>query len=70
MTPELSSQLRCPHCGITSQETMPQDACRFFHECAHCRQLISPQAGHCCVFCSYGSVPCPPVQLAGGCCGA
>ncbi|HEY5608162.1 MAG TPA: GDCCVxC domain-containing (seleno)protein, partial [Alphaproteobacteria bacterium] len=22
--------------------------------------------GDCCVFCSYGSVPCPPMQ-AGGC---
>ncbi|MBA3774432.1 MAG: hypothetical protein H0X13_18675 [Ramlibacter sp.] len=69
VTPELSSVLRCPHCGGSSREQMPEDACTYFHECRHCKQLISPQPRHCCVFCSYGSVPCPPVQVAGGCCG-
>ena len=34
---------------------------------------LRPKPGDCCVFCSYGSVPCPPVQMersAGspGCC--
>ena len=24
--------------------------------------------GDCCVFCSYGSVPCPPIQQNGKCC--
>jgi hypothetical protein len=51
---------------------MPTDACLFFHECSACRTLIRPNSGDCCVFCSFGSVPCPPVQLAGvdgGCCG-
>jgi hypothetical protein len=23
---------------------------------------LEPNAGHCCVFCSFGSVPCPPIQ--------
>jgi hypothetical protein len=23
---------------------------------------LRPKAGDCCVFCSYGTVPCPPVQ--------
>jgi hypothetical protein len=41
---------------------MPTDACQFFHECAGCHLLIRPKAGDCCVFCSYGSVPCPPIQ--------
>jgi hypothetical protein len=51
---------------------MPTDACLFFHACAGCALLLRPKAGDCCVFCSYGSVPCPPVQLArsgAGCCG-
>ncbi|MFZ0027756.1 MAG: GDCCVxC domain-containing (seleno)protein, partial [Pseudolabrys sp.] len=27
-----------------------------------------PKDGDCCVFCSYGSVPCPPIQEKGtGC---
>ena len=37
--------------------------------CAGCGALLTPKAGHCCVFCSYGSVPCPPVQDARACCG-
>lgn len=37
---------------------------------------MKPLPGDCCVFCSYGSVPCPPVQVARraedgkGCCGS
>ena len=44
---------------------MPTDACLFFHACPSCGVLLRPQPGDCCVFCSYGSVPCPPVQVAG-----
>jgi hypothetical protein len=41
---------------------MPVDACQWFYECRHCHGVLSPKPGDCCVFCSYGSVPCPPVQ--------
>jgi hypothetical protein len=37
--------------------------CQFFYECEGCHILLRPRAGDCCVFCSYGSVPCPPIQL-------
>ena len=30
---ELQSTLTCPHCGHSSKETMPTDACRFFYDC-------------------------------------
>ena len=66
--PILTSVLTCPHCGSATTEPMPLDACVFFHECAHCRVLLRPKPGDCCVFCSYGTVKCPPVQLAAGCC--
>jgi hypothetical protein len=65
----LISILTCPLCGHASGETMPTDACVYFHACAGCGELLTPTAGHCCVFCSYGSVPCPPVQEAKACCG-
>jgi hypothetical protein len=65
----LESTLTCPHCGYTSVELMPPDACIFFHECAGCHAHLSPNAGDCCVFCSFGSVKCPPMQQA-SCCGA
>lgn len=64
----LQSTLTCPHCGQASVETMPEDACVFFHECAGCGARLAPEAGDCCVFCSYGSVPCPLVQQARRCC--
>jgi hypothetical protein len=44
---------------------MPTDACLFFYECSQCKALLRPKRGDCCVFCSYGSVPCPPVQQQG-----
>ena len=47
---------------------MPEDACQWFYECESCRALLSPKPGDCCVFCSYGSVPCPPKQAADSCC--
>lgn len=67
-TVEYESVLTCPHCGTAKQETMPGDACQFFYECRHCKTLLRPRPGDCCVFCSYGSVKCPPVQQQGGCC--
>src|SRR5690349_22463458 len=66
--PILESVVTCPTCGLATQETMPTDACVFFYECNGCKTLLRPAAGHCCVFCSYGSVQCPPVQQEGSCC--
>jgi hypothetical protein len=65
MDATLASTLTCPRCSHQSTEQMPTDACVFFHECPSCHELLRPKAGDCCVFCSYGSVPCPPVQKAG-----
>jgi hypothetical protein len=66
----LESTLTCPYCGARSRESMPEDACIYYHECAACGVLFRPKPGDCCVFCSYGDTPCPPVQQDGrGCCG-
>ena len=58
----LQSTITCPHCATAKSETMPTDACRFFYECTGCGTKLKPKAGDCCVFCSYGSAPCPPIQ--------
>jgi hypothetical protein len=63
-----TSELTCPNCGHRSTETMPTDACIYFYDCAACGAVLRPKAGDCCVFCSYGSVPCPPVQANPSCC--
>jgi hypothetical protein len=62
-----TSELTCPKCLHRSIETMPTDACIYFYDCKGCGALLQPEPGDCCVFCSYGSVPCPPVQAAASC---
>jgi hypothetical protein len=62
--PVLESVLTCPACGHGSAELMPTDACLFFWNCPACGARVKPKEGDCCVFCSYGSVPCPPMQAA------
>lgn len=59
------SILTCPQCGMQKRETMPVDYCQFFYECSVCGQVLRPKPGDCCVYCSYGSVPCPSVQQYG-----
>ncbi len=63
------SELTCPECKHKELLEMPIDACLWFHECAACKRLLKPLKGDCCVFCSYGSVPCPPIQESGSCSG-
>lgn len=72
---QLISTLTCPKCDHRATETMPTDACQFFYDCLGCKTVLRPKAGDCCVFCSYGDVPCPPIQEAresgsqASCCG-
>ena len=58
----LESTLTCPKCKHKKNETMSKDSCNLFYECAHCKFQLTPQEGDCCVFCSYGTVACPPIQ--------
>jgi hypothetical protein len=60
----LESVLTCPECRVAKAERMPTDACQYFYECTACHAVLRPLPGDCCVFCSYGSVPCPPIQSA------
>lgn len=58
----LKSTLTCPDCGHQEVEDMLADACQWFYECQGCGRLLQPRPGECCVFCSYGTVSCPPAQ--------
>ncbi|MDH5692486.1 MAG: hypothetical protein OEZ47_05235 [Gammaproteobacteria bacterium] len=62
------STLVCPHCGHSEKLVMPTDFCQYFYDCTQCHAVIKAKKGDCCVFCSYGDVPCPPIQLDKGCC--
>ena len=65
----LRSTITCPECGSVKDETMPTDACLWFYVCEGCKTILCPKPGDCCVFCSYGTVKCPPVQQGDRCCG-
>ena len=54
--------------GTQKEETMPTDACQYFYECTACHTILKPKEDDCCVFCSYGSVACPPIQNTQECC--
>lgn len=69
LIPMLQSVITCPECGHKKEETMPTDSCTFFYECENCKRRLKPKAGDCCVFCSYGTIECPPIQLDRDCCG-
>lgn len=64
----LKSEINCPKCGYKKEEIMPTDACQWFYECENCHIILKPKHGDCCVYCSYGSVKCPPVQQNRSCC--
>jgi hypothetical protein len=65
----LTSTITCPACGHMKGETMPTDACLRFYECDHCKAVFRPKPGDCCVYCSYGTNKCPPIQQSGSCSG-
>ena len=57
------SVLTCPNCGNKEELIMPIDACQYLYECSNCHKILAPKKGDCCVFCSYGTNPCPSIQL-------
>lgn len=64
----LLSVITCPECKHSIEETMPTNACQYFYDCHNCKAILKPKENDCCVFCSYGSVACPPIQLNQDCC--
>jgi hypothetical protein len=62
---ELHSTITCPNCGHKKEEIMPTDACSYFYDC---KTVLKPLKGDCCVYCSYGTVKCPPIQNGESCC--
>ncbi|TFG87152.1 MAG: hypothetical protein E4H19_03245 [Chromatiales bacterium] len=58
------STITCPECGHKSKEKMPTESCQFFYECKNCGKVLRPIEGDCCAYCSFGDVPCPPIQIA------
>ncbi len=64
----LESVITCPECGHQTTEIMPTNACQYFYNCMNCHARLKPKPGDCCVYCSYGTVVCPPMQSGEDCC--
>lgn len=56
------STITCLHCGFSRLEAMPEESCQIRYHCFGCGKALTPNAGDCCVSCSYGTAPCPPIQ--------
>ncbi len=63
----MRSLLTCPKCGFKKEKTMPTNSCQFFYNCTNCGARLKPKEGDCCVFCSFGTVKCPPKQEEKNC---
>lgn len=59
----LDSLITCPACRHQKLERMPERSCVISYECTACGATLRPAEGDCCVFCTYGTVPCPPLQV-------
>ncbi|MEO7104819.1 MAG: GDCCVxC domain-containing (seleno)protein [Rhodoferax sp.] len=62
----------CPCHGPVFGQRQHTDACQWFYDCEQCRAVLKPKRCDCYVFCSYGTVRCPPIQETGKsdiCCG-
>jgi hypothetical protein len=64
----LKTLITCPGCSYQKEEIMPTNACQYFYECENCKLILKPKNKDCCVYCSYATLPCPPIQLNQNCC--
>lgn len=62
------SEITCSFCGHVAKESMPDNVCQFYYACLGCHALLRAKKGDYCVFCSFGTVKCPPIQRGGKSC--
>jgi hypothetical protein len=56
------SVITCPECIFQKEEKMPENYCLMKYQCTNCGRILTPKPGDCCVFCSFGTEKCPPMQ--------
>ena len=56
------SVVTCPICRSQREEVMSPVTAVLTYECRFCHEVLRPRPGDHCVFCSYGSMKCPPAQ--------
>jgi hypothetical protein len=55
--------ITCPVCSTKVQEVMSSEAPKRKYHCPRCLTWLSPKPGDHCIYDSYGSVKCPPIQI-------
>ncbi len=55
--------ITCPSCGKAVSETMAHESLKRVYHCPGCLTWLAPRHGDHCIYDSYGSVPCPALQL-------
>jgi hypothetical protein len=55
--------MTCPVCKAKVHERMPSETLKLVYHCPGCLSWLSPKKGDHCVYDSYGSTKCPPVQV-------
>jgi hypothetical protein len=55
--------ITCPVCKTQVQETMCSETPKLIYHCPVCLTWLSPKKGDHCIYDSYGSVNCPPIQV-------
>jgi hypothetical protein len=65
----ITTVICCPVCKFKSELRMIPNESKVFHFCEECGAKLKPRPGDCCVYKSFGTVPCVSVQegKAGGC---
>jgi hypothetical protein len=53
----------CPVCKTRVQETMTSETPKLIYHCPVCLTWLTPEKGDHCIYDSYGSVNCPPIQV-------
>lgn len=57
---KLKSTIKCPVCKYKKDVPMALYSRRVQYDCEECNARL--KAKECCVFCTYGSIPCPDKQ--------
>lgn len=57
------SVITCPGCGHAKVEIMPLKSCQITYQCTSCGRDLWPVEGDCCIYCTFGSVPCQAIQI-------
>jgi anaerobic selenocysteine-containing dehydrogenase len=53
----------CPVCKTQVHEQMVSETPKLIYHCPKCLTWLSPKKGDHCIYDSYGSVKCPPIQV-------